>query len=150
MAQWANVHDLGVKGDGTTDDTAALQAAIDSHRTLYLPTGSYRIKATLHLRSDSVLIGFNPSTTVITPPENDPAFTGEGDAAPLVESARGGDAILSGIGIDTGNVAPRAASPLVVATIARSTSARADRSIPSGRRPPALIQVPARAALPPA
>ena len=109
MAQWANVHDLGVKGDGTTDDTAALQAAIDSHRTLYLPTGSYRIKATLHLRPDSVLIGFNPSTTVITPPENDPAFTGEGDAVPLVESARGGDAILSGIGIDTGNVAPRAA-----------------------------------------
>jgi hypothetical protein len=109
MAQWANVHDLGVKGDGTADDTAALQAAIDSHRTLYLPTGSYRIMATLHLRPDSVLIGFNPSTTVITPPENDPAFTGEGDAVPLVESARGGDAILSGIGIDTGNVAPRAA-----------------------------------------
>ena len=109
MTQWANVHDLGVKGDGATDDTAALQAAIDSHRTLYLPTGSYRIKATLHLRPDSVLIGFNPSTTVITPPENDPAFTGEGDAVPLVESARGGNAILSGIGIDTGNVAPRAA-----------------------------------------
>jgi hypothetical protein len=109
MAQWANVHDLGVKGDGTTNDTVALQAAIDSHRTLYLPTGSYRVTATLHLRPDSVLIGFNPSTTVITPPENDPAFTGEGDAVPLVESARGGEAILSGIGIDTGNVAPRAA-----------------------------------------
>jgi hypothetical protein len=109
MAQWANVHDLGVKGNGTTDDTAALQAAIDSHHAVYLPTGSYRVKATLHLRPDSVLIGFNPSTTVITPPENDPAFTGEGDAVPLVESAGGGDAILSGIGIDTGNVAPRAA-----------------------------------------
>jgi hypothetical protein len=109
MAQWVNVHDLGVKGDGTTDDTAALQAAINSHRALYLPTGSYRIKATLHLRPDSVLIGFNPSTAVITAPENDPAFTGAGDAVPLVESARGGDAILSGIGIDTGNVAPRAA-----------------------------------------
>jgi hypothetical protein len=109
MAQWTNVHDLGVKGDGTTDDTSALQAAIDSHRTLYLPTGSYRIRATLRLRPDSVLIGFNPSTAVITPPENDPAFTGEGAPVPLVESTRGGNAILSGIGIDTGNVAPRAA-----------------------------------------
>ena len=108
MGQWANVHDLGVKGDGTTDDTAALQAAIDSHRTLYLPTGSYRVKATLHLRPDSVLIGFNPSTTVITPPEDDPAFAGQGDAIPLVESARGGNAILSGMGIDTGYIAPRA------------------------------------------
>src|SRR6185312_13516847 len=38
-----------------------------------------------------------------------PAFAGEGDAIPLVESAKGGDAIISGIGIDTGNVAPRAA-----------------------------------------
>ena len=109
MAQWVNVHDLAVKGDGIADDTVALQAAINSHRNLYLPTGSYRIRATLHLRQDSVLIGFNPSTTVITPPENDPAFDGEGDAVPLIESARGGDAILSGIGIDTGGVAPRAA-----------------------------------------
>src|SRR6185437_14013627 len=109
MSEWANVHDLGVKGDGQADDTAALQAAIDSHRVLYFPTGSYKVFKTIHLRADSVLIGFNPSTTVITDPENDPAFAGAGDAIPLVESAKGGDAILSGIGIYTGNVAPRAA-----------------------------------------
>ena len=109
MSDWANVHDLGVKGDGQADDTAALQAAIDSHRVLYFPTGSYKVFKTIHLRTDSVLIGFNPSTTVITDPENDPAFAGTGDPIPLVESAKGGDAILSGIGIYTGNVAPRAA-----------------------------------------
>lgn len=109
MSEWANVHDLGVKGDGQADDTAALQAAVDSHRVLYFPTGSYKVFKTIHLRADSVLIGFNPSTAVITDPENDPAFAGDGDAIPLVESARGGDAIISGIGIDTGNVAPRAA-----------------------------------------
>ena len=90
MAQWANVHDLGVKGDGTADDTAALQAAIDSHRTLYLPTGSYRIRVTLHLRPDSVLIGFNPSTTVITPPENDPAFAGQYEPAEEADEVIGG------------------------------------------------------------
>ena len=42
MQQWANVHTLGVKGDGS-DDTAALQAAIDSHRVLYFPSGTYRV-----------------------------------------------------------------------------------------------------------
>ncbi len=109
MSEWANVHDLGVKGDGQADDTAALQAAVDSHRVLYFPTGSYKVSKTIHLRADSVLIGFNPSTTVITDPENDPAFAGDGDAIPLVESAKGGDAIISSIGIYTGNVAPRAA-----------------------------------------
>ncbi|HEY5055454.1 MAG TPA: SMP-30/gluconolactonase/LRE family protein, partial [Acidobacteriaceae bacterium] len=40
---------------------------------------------------------------------NDPAFAGAGDAIPLVESAKGGDAIIRSIGIDTGNVAPRVA-----------------------------------------
>lgn len=109
MSEWTNVHDLGVKGDGQADDTAALQAAIDGHRVLYLPTGSYKVFKTIHLRADSVLIGFNPSTTVITDPENDPAFAGDGDPIPLVESAKGGNAIISNIGIDTGNVAPRAA-----------------------------------------
>ncbi|HXE09459.1 MAG TPA: glycosyl hydrolase family 28-related protein [Acidobacteriaceae bacterium] len=109
MAEWTNVHDLGVKGDGKADDTTALQAAIDGHRVLYFPTGSYKVSKTIQLRADSVLIGFNPSTAVITDPESDPAFAGEGDAIPLVQSAKGGDAIISGIGIDTGSVAPRAA-----------------------------------------
>jgi hypothetical protein len=115
MSEWTNVHDLGVKGDGQADDTAALQAAVDSHRVLYLPTGSYKVFKTVHLRADSVLIGFNPSTTVITDPENDAAFAGAGDSIPLVESARGGDAVITGIGIDTGNVAPRAAGILWMA-----------------------------------
>lgn len=115
MAQWTNVHDLGVKGDGETDDTSALQAAIDGHRTLYFPTGSYHIRGTLHLRPNSVLIGFNPSTTVITIPDNDPAFAGAGDPIPLVESARGGNAIISGIGIDVGTLDPRASGAVWLA-----------------------------------
>ena len=108
MAQWTNVRDLGAKGDGGSDDTAALQSAIDGHGTLYFPSGIYRVTGTLHLRQDSILIGFNPSTTVITVWDNDPAFAGPGSAIPLVESARGGNAIINGIGIDTGNLDPRA------------------------------------------
>ena len=101
MQEWVNVRTLGAKGDGS-DDTAALQAAIDGHRVLYFPSGTYRVTNTLRLRADSVLIGFNPITTLITVTDEAANFTGEGEAVPVVESAKGGAAILTGIGIGTG------------------------------------------------
>ena len=38
-----SVKDFGAVGDGTTDDTAAIQAAIDAANTVHFPQGSYRI-----------------------------------------------------------------------------------------------------------
>ena len=108
MKDWVNVHTVGVKGDGS-DDTVALQAAIDGHRVLYLPSGTYAVSNTLRLRPESVLIGFNPVKTLITVNAEAARFRGEGEAIPLVESARGGGAILVGIGIDTSPLDRRAA-----------------------------------------
>jgi hypothetical protein len=108
MHEWVNVRTLGVKGDGA-DDTAALQAAIDAHRVLYFPSGTYRVTDMLRLQADSVLIGFNPTTTLITVTDEAAKFTGQGDAVPVVESAKGGTAILTGIGIGTGMMDRRAA-----------------------------------------
>lgn len=108
MQEWANVRTFGVKGDGS-DDTAALQAAIEGHRVLYLPSGTYRVTNTLRLKPDSVLIGFNPVTTVIVATDDESNFTGEGDAVPLVQSAKGGAAIMTGIGISTSPADHRAA-----------------------------------------
>jgi hypothetical protein len=108
MREWTNVHTLGVKGDGS-DDTAALQAAIDAHRVLYFPSGTYRITNTLQLKPESVLIGFNPVTTVIVATDDTSNFTGEGEPVPLVQSAKGGAAIMSGIGILTAPQDHRAA-----------------------------------------
>jgi hypothetical protein len=109
ISQWVNVKTLGVAGDGGTDDTAALQKAIDTHRILYFPMGFYRVRGTLHLKQDSILIGLSPVTTLFVVQDGDANFAGNGEAIPVVESSTGGYEVLTGIGIFTNNAAPRAA-----------------------------------------
>jgi hypothetical protein len=41
-------------GDGTTDDTAAIQALVSSCRRAYFPAGSYRITGTVTISTDNV------------------------------------------------------------------------------------------------
>jgi hypothetical protein len=112
VAEWTNVKTLGVKGDGEADDTAALQKAIDTHRALYLPMGFYKVTDTLKLRPDTVLIGLHPAVTQLVLPDNNPRHAGVGPVAPLIETPRGGTNILSGIGLFTGRVNPRASALL--------------------------------------
>lgn len=110
--QWVNIRSLGVKGDGKTDDTAAIQRAIDSHRVLYLPSGRYILRDTIRLKPDTVLVGLHPSITQFDLPDNTPAFAGVGAPRAMLESPRGGDNIVSGIGIFTGGINPRAVALL--------------------------------------
>ena len=105
---WVNVHSLGVKGDGASDDTAALQKAVDGNRVLYFPTGFYILSDTIHLKPDTVLIGLHPGGVQFDIPNGSPAFQGVGTPKPLFEAPKGGHNILSGIGIYTTGVNPRA------------------------------------------
>ena len=109
---WANVRNLGAAGDGSTDDTAALQKAIDANRVVYLPIGFYVVRETLRLRPDSVLIALHPSLTQLVIPDLTPAYRGIGGPKALLESASGGNAIVSGIGLSTGDINPRAVALL--------------------------------------
>ncbi len=108
VSDWVNVRTLGAKGDNVTDDTAALQKAIDSHKAVYLPAGFYRVSDTLRLRPDSVLLGLHPSLTQVVLPDGSPAFQGVGAPKALIESAKGGDAIVAGLGLDTSGANLRA------------------------------------------
>ncbi|NIK88373.1 hypothetical protein FHS83_001691 [Rhizomicrobium palustre] len=115
VSEWVSVKSLGAKGDGQADDTAALQKAVDSHRVVFLPMGNYSVNTTLHLKSDTVLIGLHPNLTQIFLPEETPAYKGVGGPKALIQSAEGGDAIVSGIGIFTGGINPRATGLLWMA-----------------------------------
>jgi len=105
---WVNVQTLGVKGDGQTDDTAALQKAVDSHRVLYFPSGFYILSDTIKLKPDTALIGLHPGQVQFDVPNNSPAFAGVGTPKALIEAPKGGSNIVSGIGVFTMGANPRA------------------------------------------
>lgn len=50
-----NVKDYGAVGNGTTDDTTAIQAAIDNGGSIFIPVGTYKITTALTI-SDSNLV----------------------------------------------------------------------------------------------
>jgi hypothetical protein len=80
LAGWMDIQrDFGAIGDGKTDDTAALQKALDAlrppespRRVLYLPAGAYRVTRTLHVTRtrhaesmDVMILGEDPARTVL-------------------------------------------------------------------------------------
>jgi hypothetical protein len=108
MDTWVNIRSLGAKGDGTTDDTDALRTAIAQYRAIYLPSGQYRVTDTVTLRPDTVLIGLHPSVTRILLADSTPAFQGIGSPKPLLETPKHGTNIVTGIGLYTNGINPRA------------------------------------------
>ncbi|MBN1569794.1 MAG: SMP-30/gluconolactonase/LRE family protein [Acidobacteria bacterium] len=109
MSEWVNVHTLGVKGDGKTDDTSALRSAIQRHKALFFPMGTYRITGSLRLKRDTVLIGMNPGNTSISLADASAEFAGKGEPIGILAAPKGGKNIVSSIGISPGVNNPRAA-----------------------------------------
>ena len=80
------VTDCGAKGDGSTDNRAALQQCIDDHATsgatITFPSGTYRVNGTLHISHGGIILdgGSNSSTHL---EEVDPVAT-------LIDISNGG------------------------------------------------------------
>lgn len=112
IESWVNLQSLGVKGDGTSDETAAIQKAIDEHPTLYVPMGRYLVTDTIHLKPNTVLVGLHPSMTQFDLKDESSAFQGSGPPRALLEAPKGGHNIVSGIGLFTGGINDRAVGAL--------------------------------------
>jgi len=66
---WLDVRAFGATGDGSTDDTLAIQAAINAvpgnGGTVFLPPGTYLVSAPLQLRKGLRLIGAGQQASVL-------------------------------------------------------------------------------------
>ena len=78
LDDFASVKQFDVKGDGSTDDTAGIQRALDelysdtdqddtrARRTLYFPAGTYIISSALTIPPYAHLVGEGPDKTIIS------------------------------------------------------------------------------------
>jgi hypothetical protein len=58
LRESVSVKDFGATGDGVTDDTSAIQAALDSGASnIYIPEGTYNVSSTLNITSSINLKG---------------------------------------------------------------------------------------------
>jgi hypothetical protein len=75
---FTNVRDYGAIGDGVTDDTNAIQSAIDAGGCVYFPPGTYKVTSTLTVSSSAVrLQGASKfaSLLLFAPTANDTCIT---------------------------------------------------------------------------
>jgi sugar lactone lactonase YvrE len=105
---WVNLKSLGAKGDSFTDDTEIIEQAITNHRVIYLPSGHYRVTRPIVLKENTLLIGLHPSATQIMIRDSTAAYQGVGAPLPLLEAPKGGTNMVTGIGLNTSGVNPRA------------------------------------------
>ena len=60
-----NVRDFGATGDGSTDDSAAIQLALNNAGEVYIPAGTYIVNSTLFIKSNTRLFGDGIEATII-------------------------------------------------------------------------------------
>lgn len=105
---WINVKDLGAKGDAFSDDTEIIENAVNTYTNLYFPCGHYRITRPLRLKEQTNIIALHPSATQLLLRDSTQLYQETGSPIPLIEVPKNGINIISGIGINTSGVNPRA------------------------------------------
>lgn len=66
LQEFVSVKDFGAVGDGVADDTAAIQAALDTKTSkVYLPSGAYVTSSTIKVYPDQMLVGDGNNMSII-------------------------------------------------------------------------------------
>ena len=66
LQQTVSVKDFGAVGDGVTDDTAAIQAAIDATSQVFFPEGDYLISSPIVQSQRNILVGTGRSSRILS------------------------------------------------------------------------------------
>jgi hypothetical protein len=61
LQESVSVMDFGATGDGVTDDTAAINAAISAAKSVVFPPGTYKVTSTIEVGTQRVLMGEFPN-----------------------------------------------------------------------------------------
>lgn len=93
------------RGDGKTDDTAAIQKAIDEHDFVFIPKGTFAVTRTIQLRPNTKLCGIRHLSLIRGDVTPDNGFASSASDAALVRSAdsAAGTAALIHIGLSPGD-----------------------------------------------
>ncbi len=76
LSKWANVSDFGAVGDGLTDDTAAVQRAMNSGKpVVYFPKSNYAIFGTVNIPATVKIVDFMWASVYRTDPNQKPNLT---------------------------------------------------------------------------
>lgn len=98
-----NVLDFGATGDGTTDDTAVVQAAIDAGGPVYFPAGGRYVVSGLTLPSGACLLGGGMGGYVKNySPVNQPVVPSSQRAVLVLKPAANGHAVTIPVGTSNG------------------------------------------------
>jgi hypothetical protein len=75
------------KGDGETDDTSAIQRAIDEHERVLIPKGQYRVSRTIRLKSNTKLVGVAQHLSFLIVRGASREFSDPDRPKPIIETA---------------------------------------------------------------
>ncbi len=91
-ATYLKAPEFAVHGDGTADDSAAIQAAIDATRAgvVFVPPGRYRLSRTIFVWPAVRVIGYGATRPVFVLPPNTPGFQKGVAVMVTFAGARGG------------------------------------------------------------
>jgi glucan 1,3-beta-glucosidase len=103
-SNWRSVTAFGAKGDGVTDDTASIQAAINHNRgevraksaaVVYFPPGEYLVSGTLVMWCNTELRGSSLAVPTLRLAPSSPGFGSAAALRPVIATNAGYDANLS-------------------------------------------------------
>ena len=87
FGQVANPLDFGAVGNGTTDDTAAIQSAVNSGKPVFFPPGTYLVSSAVVIPQTGVTMFAQPFTATIKAANPFPGYIANGTVACFVSYA---------------------------------------------------------------